>query len=33
MVYEHALCVVDFIIPDLLWADGLVLFCESQNGL
>ena len=32
MVYEHA-CAGDLIIPHLLWADDLVLFSESQNGL
>ena len=33
MVYEHAVCAGDLIIPHLLWADDLVLFSESQNGL
>ena len=33
MVYEHAVCAGDLIIPHLLWVDDLVLFSESQNGL
>ena len=33
MVYEHAVCAGYLIIPRLLWADDLVLFSESQNGL
>ena len=33
IVYEHAVCAGDLIIPHLLWADDLVLFSESHNGL
>ena len=30
---QHAVCAGDLIIPHLLWADDLVLFSESHNGL